>query len=97
MNIKIHRAYRNVIAICDTNLIGKTFEEGKLQLKITESFFKGEEITKEQAIKIIEKEIKEDSTFNIVGEESISIALKLNLIKKENVGKIKNIPYALVF
>jgi len=97
MYIKIHNSYRKVIALCDSNMIGKTFEEEKLQLKITESFFKGEEVSKEQVIKILQKEARDDSTFNIVGEESISLAVKIGLIKKENIGKISNVPYALVF
>ena len=40
MLIKIHRAYRDVVAICDSELIGKRFEEGKFQLEIKEDFFR---------------------------------------------------------
>lgn len=28
MNIKIHESYRNIVALADSELIGKTFEEG---------------------------------------------------------------------
>ena len=37
----------------------------------------------------------EDATFNIVGAESINVALKAGLITKESIGKIDNVPFAL--
>ena len=40
--IKIHMSYRNVIAVCDEDLLGKKFEDEKRQLDIKEGFFKGE-------------------------------------------------------
>ena len=50
MLIKIHRAYRNVVAICDSEILGKHFEEGKNQLNVKESFYKGEEVDEEQLL-----------------------------------------------
>ena len=32
-----------VVSVCDTNLVGKTFTEGELELKVSEQFYKGEE------------------------------------------------------
>ena len=43
------------------------------------------------------KEMKlEDSTFNIVGEKSIKIALETGIITKQGIRKIDGIPFALV-
>ena len=39
---------------------------------------------------------REDSTFNIVGEESINSALKAGIILEEGIKRINNIPFALV-
>ena len=44
MRVKIHHSYRDVIAICDSNLIGKRFEEGIMQVEIKEHFFDGERL-----------------------------------------------------
>jgi len=96
MQIKIHKSCRDVIAICDTELIGKFFEKGESQLDIKESFFKGNEINAEELLKIIKKESAEDSTFNIVGPKSIQIALKAKIISEQGIKKIQDIPYALV-
>ena len=40
--------------------------------------------------------IGEDATFNIVGEESIKIALKIGIINKNGIKEIQGVPFALV-
>ena len=96
MNIKIHKTYRDVIAICDSDLIGKKFEKDNLQLDLKESFYKGEEKTKQEIISIMREMSREDSTFNIVGEESINCALEAGIISKDGIKKIQEVPFALV-
>lgn len=93
---KIHRTYRDVVAICDSNLIGQKFEEGKFQLDVKEDFFKGEEASKEKIISIMEDLAKEDSTFNIIGKNSTRVAIEIGLISEEGVKEISGIPFALV-
>lgn len=96
MLVKIHESYRAVVAICDSNIIGKTFEEGKRQIKVNEHFFKGEEKTESEVLKIMEEGSAEDYTFNIVGEESVKTALKAGIIKQEGIIRIQGVPIALV-
>ena len=55
ISIKIIRSARDIVSICDSDLIGKNFEEGKIQLEVKESFFKGEEVDEEKAFSIIEQ------------------------------------------
>ena len=96
MHIKIHESYRKIVALADTNLIGKTFEQGIRQIKIHPNFFKGEEKTKQEVIEILKDMQKEDATFNIVGKESIETALEAGIIKQKGIIKIKDVPIALV-
>ncbi len=96
MYIKIHRSYRNVVALCDADLIGKKFEEGKKQLDVRENFYKDKEITKEEAVKLLRRQANEDSTFNIVGKKSVQAAIEAGLITKQSIHKIKNIPFTLI-
>lgn len=99
MYVNIINSYRDVVAVADAELLGKTFEEGEKQLEIKESFYKGEngrQMTREEVHDIILNWSKEDATFNLVGEKTISLALEMNLISKEGIGKIKDIPYAMV-
>jgi uncharacterized protein len=96
MFVNVIKSYRDVVAVCDKEILGKKFEEGKLQLDVKESFFKGKETSKEEAIEIMQDMKLEDSTFNIIGEKSVQTALQAGIITKEGVGKIANIPFALV-
>ena len=96
MNVKIHKTYRDVIAICDSDLIGKKFEQDNFQLDIKESFYKGEEKTKQEIIQIMQNMSREDSTFNIVGEESVNCAIEAGIISRGGIKKIQGVPFALV-
>jgi hypothetical protein len=98
--VKLHKSYRTVVAICDSNLIGKKFEEetkkGTKQLDIRENFYKNEEISYEKAVDLMKFQSKEDATFNIVGQESIKAAMDAGIITEQGIEKIDGVPYALV-
>lgn len=96
MFVKVINSYRCIVAACDKELIGKIFEEGKLQLNAKESFYKGEEIAEKEMIELLKDYSKEDATFNLVGKKVIDSALKAGIIKEENIGTIDSIPYALI-
>jgi hypothetical protein len=96
MMIKIHKSYRTIVALADTDLIGKKFEEGIRQIEVKFGFFQGEEKNKAEIIEILKDMQKEDATFNIVGKESVECALKAGIIKKEGIMKIDSVPVALV-
>ncbi len=94
MLIKIHKSYRDVIAICDSWLLGKKFEQGKMQIEVG-NFFDGEEKTESEILEFIKDACKEDVTFNIVGEKAVKLALKSGVIEKDGVTTIQGIPIAL--
>jgi hypothetical protein len=95
MLVKIHESYRKIVAVCDSDLIGKTFTEGIKQIEIKSNFFKGEEKNKQEVLKILKELDKEDATFNIVGEKSVQSALEAKIIKEHGIMKIEGIPVAL--
>ena len=96
MFIKIHKSYRNIVAVCDSDLLGKRFEEGNKLLDVRESFYKGEEITEKELLQVMKDFIREDATFNIIGKEAIACALKAGIISEKGVKKVAGIPFALV-
>jgi hypothetical protein len=79
-----------VLAACDENLLGKRFEEGELVLDVKESFYKGE-LVEEEAFSGL---LKAARNINLVGEHTIGVAKKMNLVDK--VGRIENVPYAII-
>ena len=96
MYVKVHKSYRNVVAICDSELLGKRFEEDKFQLDVKENFYKGEKLSEKEMISEMKRMSREDATFNIVGEKSVNAAIKAEIISKDTVGEIAGIPFAMV-
>jgi|SRR3989338_3166599 len=96
LSLKIHESYRRVVALCDSNLIGKKFFEDKRQLDLRENFYKDKEISFEDAVEILQRERLEDSTFNIVGEKAIKAAIEALILNKEGIGKVDGVPFALI-
>ena len=90
------KSCRDVVAVCDSDLIGKKFEEGEIQLDVKEGFYKGEDVSREKAIEIMKDMAKEDATFNIVGKESVDAAIEAEIISQEGVKKIEGISFALI-
>lgn len=96
MFTNIIRSYRDVVAVCDEEHLGKVFEEGKFQLDVKENFYKGEITSKDDALEMMKKMSFEDASFNIVGEESVNTALEAGIISEKDIGKVDNVPFALV-
>lgn len=97
--IKVHKSYRDVVAVCDSDLLGKRIEEeinGKIaQLDLTGLFYKGEEVSEKELKELLIDHDKEDATFNIVGKESIRLARETGIVKKEGIMIIGGVPFAL--
>ena len=96
MIINIIKGCRDIVAICDSDLIGKKFEQGKFQLDIKKSFYNGEKTSEKKAIQIMQKMSKEDATFNIIGKKSVNAALKAGIISQKGIKKIQGVPFALI-
>jgi hypothetical protein len=79
------------VAICDDTLIGKTFEDDAMQLKVTESYYKGAEASED----IIKKAISHAQSVIIVGEQSIELVKKIQPMLV--VKKVQEIPFAQIF
>ena len=92
MIVKVHKTPdgRKIVAICDSELIGKKIEEGRLQLDLSSSFYKGEEKNEEE----IEELLKGCCVVNVVGEKSIDFIVKKGIVDEKNIIKINNVPHA---
>ncbi|MGC8648686.1 MAG: DUF424 family protein [Candidatus Micrarchaeia archaeon] len=96
--IKVHEIENStIVAMCDEALINKILENNDIFIDINtySSFYKGELVKEDKALEIIYK--LNINSANIIGKESINVALKANLIKKENIRFVNEIPYAQSF
>jgi hypothetical protein len=96
MYIKVHNTKEGVIvAACDKNLLGKSFEEGVkcIDLKMYKSFYEGE---LSNATKL-KQALKSFSSANLVGKNVIKAAIEANIIKDEDVKYIEKVPYVHIY
>jgi len=79
-----------LVAVCDKDLVGKSFEEGGLSLKITEQFYKGKEATEVE----VTDSLKHATIANLVGKRAIKCALDNDFIEEASVIFVDGVPHA---
>ena len=86
---------KGIVAVCDRELLGRKFEEGKLvlDLKKASSFYKGRIGSREEVMKAL----RNAKSVNLVGEKAVEAGIASGLIKKENVIKIDGIAHAQAY
>ncbi len=88
---KVYREGKDIIvACCDDDIRGKTFEEGELVLHVKESFYCGELLEGPELCSLIEKA----AVVNMVGKKVVKLAVGAGLIDKRNVLKVNEVPHA---
>ena len=91
MIVAIHKVNgKKIVAVSDSEIIGKKFEEGNKQIDLTADFYKGEEKSEDEIVEMI----KDAYIVQFTGEKSIGFGIKNKIIGKENIIKISGIPHA---
>jgi hypothetical protein len=78
-----------LVIICDAELLGKEFREGKFRLKVDESFYCGEEASIEKCLQALQ----EATIANLVGS-IVEYAIKAGFIDQMSVIRIQNVAHA---
>ena len=79
--------------MCDAELLGKYVINGKLKIHISESYYGKQLVDKEEAISFL----KSASIMNLVGKETISLAIDLGIGSESGVKIISDIPFLIIF
>ncbi len=79
-----------MLAVCDSELLGKCISDGKLQLDLTSPFYAGKELTEKE----FEETLGQYDNLNIVGERAVAIGKKCGLVDK--IITVKGVPHAQV-
>ena len=91
MILTLHKKGNRVVAaVCDSYLLGKKVEEGKLQLDLTSDFYSGDE----KDDRTVGDTIRNADSINLVGEKAVKLGVNEGIIDPEHVKKIGGIPYA---
>ena len=93
-SVKISDYQKNtMLNMCDSELIGKDIVDGKLKIHISENYYGKQIVEKDEAISMM----KSASILNLVGRETISLAIDLGIGSKDGVKIISDIPFLIIF
>ena len=77
-----------IMAMCDEDILGNSFEEGEAVLDLTSEFYKGEAISEEERNEMAD----EAHLINAAGKESVAWVIKRGLADEENIIRIHGVP-----
>jgi hypothetical protein len=81
-----------LLAICDTEILGKTLREGKIVFNIKKEFYKGPRVTIEEAVDMIAN----STIVNMVGKNIVKKAIEKGYVHPEAVLNIEGVPHAQI-
>ncbi len=80
----------SLLVVTDSELIGKCFNQGRLQLDLRQEFYKGTEASADQVRKLMERA----RHVHLTGKRAVKLGLELKIIDPERVLVVDNIPHA---
>ena len=81
-----------LLAVCDADLLGKTFRESDMVFEVKEDFYKGLRTSIEEAVTLIE----ESTVANLVGHNIVEKAMEKGYVHPEAVIRICGILHAQI-
>ncbi|WP_290597627.1 MULTISPECIES: DUF424 domain-containing protein [unclassified Archaeoglobus] len=89
--MKVYRVKGEVlVAVCDSDIVGRTFREGELKIEVKESFYGKEEYSEDE----VKRELRRATIANITGKKAVELAIKIGIIDKDRVLEIGECPHA---
>jgi hypothetical protein len=91
MYLKTYRQEREVlIAVCDCEILGKSFREGQLHIDVSPEFFGGVQAS----VSDVEEALAKATMANLVGCKTVEHAIRLGYVERDNVLSIDGVLYA---
>jgi hypothetical protein len=95
MFLKIHRSpqTRDIVAVCDGELINTIISDGDVEVHITEAFYGAHRASEDE----VREALKNAVNANIMGERAVAIAIELGLVSRAGCIMMGSVPHALIF
>jgi hypothetical protein len=95
MFLKIHRSpqTRDIVAVCDGELINTIISDGDVKVHITEAFYGARRASEDE----VREALKNAVNANIMGERAVAIAIELGLVSRAGCIMMGSVPHALIF
>ena len=91
ISVKIHtRGGERLLAACDIEILGRTFAEGDVRLRISEAFYKGETISEDA----LRERMRSVTIMNLAGERTVAAALEAGYVSPDSVIVVDGIQHA---
>ena len=82
-----------MLNMCDAKLLGKDVIDVELKIHISENYYGNQLVNKDEASSLL----KSASIINLVGKETISLAISLGIGSEDGVKIISDIPFLIIF
>ncbi|WP_135827532.1 DUF424 domain-containing protein [Halorussus halobius] len=79
-----------LVAVCDDDVLGETFEDDGVSLTVTEEFYGGESVEEEAVVASLARA----SVANIVGSEAVDLAVREGFVDEANVLEVDSTRHA---
>ena len=79
--------------ICDEELVGRTFAEGRLKVHLSKEFYSGEVVGSGEALRLIQT----CPIINLAGERSVSLAVDNEFGAREAIREIEEVPFLMIY
>ena len=79
-----------LVVVTDSDIIGKKFEEDRLQLDLTKKFYQGEAKNKEEVKQIM----LTARHMHLTGKSAVAIGVEMNLVDPKKIIFIDKVPHA---
>ncbi len=91
MYLKSYRVHKEtIVAVCDSELLGRTFCQGELHLSVNEQFFKGLLASEHD----VREALKNATIANLVGKRAVDCGVESGIIDNGCVIIIEGVPHA---
>lgn len=91
--VNLKKVGRNVLlAICDSELLGRTLRQGKIVFHVKNEFYNGGKLAVEEAVRMIEN----STIVNMVGKNCVGKAIEKGYVHPDAVLDIEGVPHAQI-
>ena len=79
-----------LVSVCDTDIMGETFEDGAISLTVDEDFYGGDEVDESTVVESLARA----QVANIVGHRAVDVAVDAGIIDAANVLEVDGTRHA---
>ena len=81
-----------LVVVTDAIILGKIFEEGKLQLDLSKKFYQGDKMTRDE-VKTLFSTARD---IHLTGKKSVDLGVKMDLVNSIQILYVQKVPHAEV-